>query len=87
MTQDTCIGITDTGQPLVLADGCCEYWIPGSHRLLNSKTCWYCQWADFRKTTLITISHSICRCLENRVPIVRGSENEKLGCSHKKIIK
>ena len=31
------------------------------------RECWYCRYADFRKSTKLHIRSSICRCMENRV--------------------
>ena len=31
------------------------------------RECWYCKYADFRKSTKVHICSSICRCMENRV--------------------
>ena len=73
------VGFTDTGQPLVLAEGGCEHFIPGKHRLLAAETCWYCRYADFRKTVEVTLAHSVCRCPHNRVCILSENENEHLG--------
>lgn len=73
------VGITDTGQPLVLADGHCPYYRPGKNRLMRGcATCWYCQWADFRKSVDITLAQSVCRCPQNRVSILSGNKNEQL---------
>lgn len=73
------VGITDTGQPLVLADGHCPYFRPGKNRLVaGCTTCWYCQWADFRKTVYVTLAQSVCRCPRNQISILSGSENERL---------
>lgn len=73
------VGFTDTGQPLVLAEGCCEHWLPGKNRTLNSKTCWYCRYADFRKITGVMLTQSICRCPDNRTHIMDEMKNEELG--------
>lgn len=75
---DSFVGFTDTGQPLVLADGCCEHFAPGKGRLLCGQSCWYCRYADFRKTVEATLIHSVCRCPGNQVCILKDHENEDL---------
>lgn len=70
------LGFTDWGQPIISAEYHCPYWLPGKAPTLNSKTCWYCRYADFRKTTDAVLFQSVCRCPENRVGIVRGQKNE-----------
>ncbi len=77
--SSTFIGFTDMGQPLVLAEGCCEYWQPGKNKIIGGKSCWYCKYADFRKTTQVVLSQSVCRCPHNQVSIENGMENELLG--------
>lgn len=72
------IGITDAGQPIVLPEHTCEHWLPGQSPTLNSRTCWYCRWADFRKRTDLTLPQSVCRCPHNRMGVLGGSENEQL---------
>ena len=72
------VGFTDTGQPIVLPEHTCGSFLPGRDRLLESRICWYCRWADFRKTTDTALTQSICRCLKNQVAVVHGSENEHL---------
>ena len=76
--KEKIIGFTDTGQPLVLPDYGCERFSPGPNRLLVSKTCWYCRYADFRKTADVALTQSICRCERNRVWVMHGNENEGL---------
>ena len=72
------VGFTDTGQPLVLPEHSCPRFRPGRDRLLQGRSCWYCQWADFRKTADIALTQSVCRCPENRVTVYHGNENEHL---------
>lgn len=73
------VGFTDTRQPIILPVHGCKSFLAGRDRLLESRTCWYCKWADFRKTADTSLAQSICRCPNNRVTIVEGMENEKLG--------
>lgn len=77
-TKNEIVGFTDTGQPIVLPEHACPNFRAGRDRLLESRICWYCQWADFRKTTDTALMKSICRCPNNRVTVVHGSENEHL---------
>lgn len=63
------IGLTDAGEPIIPADGLCEHWSPGKSPTIQRRECWYCRWADFRKTTEVTLNQSVCRCPENRVPV------------------
>ena len=72
------VGFSDGGAPIVLPEHSCGRFRPGRDRLLESRTCWYCLWADFRKTTDVTIAQSICRCPGNRVQVLTGNENETL---------
>lgn len=73
------IGVTDAGAPIVPAGGTCEHWAPGRNPTLPRRVCWFCRWADFRKTTAATLKQSVCRCPENQLPIIPGSENETQG--------
>ena len=47
---DGIIGFTDEGYPLVLSEHSCKNWLPGARPTLNIRICWYCRYADFRKT-------------------------------------
>lgn len=72
------IGVTDDGYPIVTEDYSCAHWTGASQRLNRVQECWYCRYADFRKSTEIHISSSICRCMENRVDTRFGfTKNEK----------
>lgn len=79
MLRDTgqVIGLTDDGAPIVLADYNCEHFKAGSHPMLASRTCWYCRYADFRKSTDIFLEQSICRCPENRFRVDDRDKNER----------
>lgn len=71
------IGITDGGMPIVLPQHCCEHWSCGGvPMMIGSKECWYCRWADFRKSAEVALEQSICRCPENRVVVMRNGRNE-----------
>lgn len=76
--DETFVGVTDGGQPLVLADSTCPHWLPGKMPMLDSRTCWYCRYADFRKTTEVILFQSVCRCPHNRLAVLRGQENEHM---------
>lgn len=73
----TFVGFTDSGQPLVLGEGCCEHFLPSKNRLIHEESCWYCQFSDFRKTTDTVLTQSICRCPQNTVCILKDAENEQ----------
>ena len=70
------IGITDEGMPIVLPQHCCEHWSSGNVPMFGSKECWYCRWADFRKSAEVTLEQSVCRCPENRVGVMWTGKNE-----------
>lgn len=76
MDVSKCIGITDTGQPIVTPEQSCECFKVGEKPLMDSRTCWYCRYADFRKTTAVRLGQSICRCPQNQVPIEVDNKNE-----------
>lgn len=71
------VGITDTGQPIVTALHTCPLW-DGSGGLSTIKECWYCQYADFRKTCDMTLSTSICRHPKNTVNIEQKNERGEI---------
>ena len=62
----TIVGVTDDGYPIITEGYCCNHWAPakGTGRI---KECWYCKYADFRKSTELHIQTSVCRCPDNRV--------------------
>lgn len=70
------IGITDEGQPIVLPEHTCQYFTSGVCPTASQPICWYCRWADFRKTTDVILSQSICRCRANRVHVPDAWKNE-----------
>ncbi|MEF9970622.1 MAG: hypothetical protein RSD01_08615 [Ruthenibacterium sp.] len=71
------LGVTDGGLPIVMPNGTCEHWQHSALPVLsNIKECWYCHWADFRKTTDLSLEKSICRCPENAVKVQCGNKNE-----------
>lgn len=61
------IGVTDEGYPIVTEDYSCPRWAGSGRGLSNVRECWYCKYADFRKSTELHMHSSICRCPENRV--------------------
>ena len=61
------IGVTDDGYPIVTEDYSCPYFTGASRSMPAVRECWYCRYADFRKSTKLHIRSSICRCMENRV--------------------
>lgn len=61
------IGVTDDGYPIVTEDYSCPYFTGTSRSMPAVRECWYCRYADFRKSTKLHIRSSICRCMENRV--------------------
>lgn len=71
------IGFTDEGCPLVLSEHTCKSWLPGARPTLNIQTCWYCRYADFRKTADVVLAQSVCRCPQNKQHIISGAANER----------
>lgn len=72
------IGITDEGYPIVTEDHSCPHWVASGRGLSTVRECWYCKYADFRKSTSVHMSSSICRCMENRVDTQFGfTKNEE----------
>lgn len=61
------IGVTDEGYPIVTEDYGCPHFVASSRGLASVRECWYCKYADFRKSTEVHMRSSICRCMENRV--------------------
>ncbi|MEG1790129.1 MAG: diguanylate cyclase [Oscillospiraceae bacterium] len=72
------IGITDEGRPIVVADYQCVYFSRQSECLTGVQECWYCKYADFRKTCDINLRQSVCRCPKNQMNVVSGGKNEML---------
>lgn len=71
------IGVTDDGYPIVTEAHSCPRWAGGRKGRPDVKECWYCKYADFRKSTELKIRKSICRCPENRVETRLGfTKNE-----------
>ena len=72
------IGITDDGYPIVTGEYACPYWQAGTEGLCSMRECWYCKFADFRKTSHMTLQKSICRNLRCRIVSAGGiSSHEK----------
>lgn len=61
------VGVTDEGYPIVTEDYGCAHWVGAAGGRTALRECWYCKYADFRKSTQLHLSCSICRCMENRV--------------------
>lgn len=74
--QKGVIGITDEGMPIVLAQHCCMHWEAGDVPMVGTRECWYCRWADFRKSVDMTLEQSVCRCPKNRVEVTPAGKNE-----------
>lgn len=72
------IGFTDDGQPLVTALYSCPLWEEGPQCFSSIRECWYCRYADFRKTNNILLGQSICRCPQNRIVLAPNSKNEQI---------
>lgn len=77
MMLEKAIGVTDEGMPIVLPQHCCPEFVKQANGLCDTKECWYCKYADFRKTVDMTLAQSICRCPQNRVAVIRGGYNEQ----------
>ena len=86
------IGVTDDGYPIVTEDYSCPYFTGTSRSMPAVRECWYCRYADFRKSTKLHIRSSICRCMENRVDTrfgfmkneERQGGNDTVNHNHKK---
>lgn len=63
------IGITDDGFPIVTEAYVCPYWEAGAQGICQMRECWYCKYADFRKSSRITLQQSICRNPRCRVAV------------------
>lgn len=61
------IGLTNDGYPIILPEHCCGYFEPDANCSCNLRECWYCRYADFRKSNDITLENSVCRNPRNRV--------------------
>lgn len=61
------IGITSDGYPIIMPDHVCRYFEPDDAMTYNVKECWYCRYADFRKSNEIMLDNSVCRHVLNRV--------------------
>ena len=72
------IGVTDEGQLIVTEDYLCPRWTACGMSANPIKECWYCKYADFRKSTEVPMCVSICRCPENRVTVLESAKNENL---------
>ena len=66
-TRGAVIGGTDDGHLIVTEDHSCPHFTGTSRKMSGVRECWYCKYADFRKSTKVHIRSSICRCMENRV--------------------
>ena len=53
------IGVTDDGYPIVTEDYSCPYFTGTSRSMPAVRECWYCRYADFRKSTKLHIRSSI----------------------------
>lgn len=71
------IGVTDEGFLIVTHTHHCPHWSPqGADVLCPTRECWYCRWADFRKTTQVRLKYSVCRNPNNQVAVDPGRKNE-----------
>ena len=50
------IGVTDDGYPIVTEDYSCPYFTGTSRSMPAVRECWYCRYADFRKSTKLQVS-------------------------------
>ncbi len=76
------IGFTDDGCPLVTASYACPFWEEGPQCFSLIRECWYCRYADFRKTNNVVIRQSVCRCPQNRIVVASSLKNEHFDCNH-----
>lgn len=72
------IGITSTGLPIVTAEQTCEFFQSGKTYQIDSSNCWYCRYSDFRRSTVIHLTQSLCRCPQNRIPIELCNQKMKI---------
>ncbi|WP_130862788.1 hypothetical protein [Bacilliculturomica massiliensis] len=68
------IGIADDGCPIVTADYDCPLWQGQPDAAYAVHECWYCIYADFRKSAQIYLAQSICRHPGNRVEVRRKND-------------
>lgn len=61
MKADGIIEFTEEGYPVVAGEYSCLCWEAGSGGTFEMRECWYCKYADFRKTTQM-MQKIICRC-------------------------
>ena len=73
---DGIVGISDEGNPLVRATYKCGFFTGQPDALCPMQECWYCKYADFRKSETVKIVISICRHPCNRVTVAAGKQNE-----------
>ena len=52
------IGVTDDGYPIVTEDYSCPYFTGTSRSMPAVRECWYCRYADFRKSTKLPVSYT-----------------------------
>ena len=64
---DGMIGITADWHPIILPDYVCPYFEADADSTCDVKECWYCRYADFRKSNEIMLENSICRHVLNQV--------------------
>ena len=73
------IGISEDGYPIVTGEHSCQHWAAGSGGTFEMRECWYCRYADFRKTPQIVLEKSICRCPSCKITHadeIRSKEDE-----------
>lgn len=74
---DSLVGINDAGFPLVSSTYACCYFKRQADSLCDIEECWYCAYADFRKSE-VQLNISLCRHPYNRVPVLLSKRNENL---------
>ncbi|WP_242943102.1 hypothetical protein [Hydrogenoanaerobacterium saccharovorans] len=71
------IGITEDGYPIVTGEYSCPNWEAGAGGTFEMRECWYCKYADFRKTTQIVLEKSICHCPSYHItPGLKGQKKK-----------
>lgn len=52
-------------------DHVCRYFEADDTTTYDVKECWYCRYADFRRSNEIMLENSVCRHILNRVKPIR----------------
>lgn len=61
------IGYSDDCRPIVTPTYCCDLFLGQEDSLCLIQECWYCKYADFRKSIDVKLNHSICHHPKNQI--------------------